>query len=859
MNKTRVLAASIILMCPYSLNAQSTIKIIVDEDGKCPATNVLRGFPRVTQPTVGVGATLTKVHEVSLYRSDDQNDRVNKTLPFNTKLTVYGYSSNEKRLFVKAIQNVGGDNREACGWVAVDSILLPRSRKFIDRGKTPQPLQMKDISKQQEAAQNLLNVKAVVHNLSIAGDASGIDIFEDPIGQKGKSKIRLFDAFLVFDEMTITAEARGQETRYWLIGTQGRTEIASLKGWIRQRDVVIWPSRLALAWNEAATISGFATPQNLDRKVGQLTIGNRIERADYIDQITRRLPVLEQSPAPDKVADDLPSGGTLDERRRAASNIVRYYKIATPGRACRKDNPADCLSARQIDAKRQQVTTVTKAAAKADILILIDATESMDPFLPSTVRTINKFVTMAENEDVRKLVDLRFAISSYGDYQGEEASVDKVDYQEIVPFFKPVPGMLGSASMLQTLMNHPKSLIFRDVHKDRLEAPFAAAIRALKTAKWRPQAEVPLRFIIHVGDAGSRVQGETSATSMKIIMPQSLEAGRLPQSSIREIYREEDVVSALKGKGVIYVPLAIKQGSTLAPTPTLWNLAFEKQMNRILELLGMEAAVKRSEEAYASDPPEILDKTIADAVLKIWTAVQVLLRCQQDSLKSFCSEPKSAETIKSPEVVALVNRMGSIAAGLNNQEIENIYSRDQSIVTMYSPARSVDGQEMFSHWVALERKEFMMIRDLLKTLCASMSQRDARGPVNEALLKFAEAYSNEDLSGLTVREILGKRLGIPNLERTDLSGRSREEIDDAYRAWESGDKETWENWHERACKAMYFTQMMQDDRSVDYNEISCELDKGTCYASDASIRKFRWNVEVSFDSPTYYVPLDVLP
>jgi hypothetical protein len=86
-------------------------------------------------------------------------------------------------------------------------------------------------------------------------------------------KIRLFDAFLVYGQMKLQPKELNAETRYWLIGEQiGKSDSTSLKGWIRQRDVVIWPSRLAVQWNEDATVSGYRTPDNLNRKEGQMTL-----------------------------------------------------------------------------------------------------------------------------------------------------------------------------------------------------------------------------------------------------------------------------------------------------------------------------------------------------------------------------------------------------------------------------------------------------------------------------------------------------------------------------------------------------------------------------------------------------------
>jgi hypothetical protein len=130
----------------------------------------------------------------------------------------------------------------------------------------------------------------------------------------------------------------------------------------------------------------------------------------------------------------------------------------------------------------------------------------------------------------------------------------------------------------------------------------------------------------------------------------------------------------------------------------------------------------------------------------------------------------------------------------------------------------------------------------------------------KALREFSEMYASEDFTDLTVREILGKRLGIPNLERTDFSGRTRDEIDDAYRAWQSkGERATWENWHYRACKASKFTELMEDNKKIDPAQIRCDLVSHSCEAPEKAQRKFRWSVQVSQDSPVYYVPLDILP
>jgi hypothetical protein len=857
-----------VLIGSIATNANSlgqSSSVAVDEYGSCPVEGVLRSFPKVTQPSAGIGVILTKLPGATLERDVSGNQTIGTGLLFNTQLIVYGLSGDQKKVFVRTIPKPGAS--ATCGWISSEKVLLPREKTFQDRYKSPQPLQMRDISRTQQISQNLLNVKAVVHDLSISGDSKGgIDIFEDPSTGHSTEKIRLFDAFLVFDQLALPATDSKEETRYWLIGEQvGSANKTLLKGWIRQRDVVIWPSRLAVQWNEEATVSGYPTPDSLDKKVGQITLPERLELVDYPEQITRRLPVLEQFPSPESVFEALPPGESMEDRKKIANSMVRYYKIATPGRACLKEKEDDCISARQVDVQREKIANAESSILRMDILILIDATESMDPYLAAAVHTIEHLVHETESDQIRQRYDLRFAISLYGDYPSNEADYTKVDFLEIVQFFRPTPGLLGTKGAMATLVNNPKSLILKDMQKDKLEAPFAAVIRAAKTANWRPLKEVPLRFIVHIGDSGSRDPGKTSAETQQGRYPNAIEnKSSPPQSTLRERYGEEAVAKALRDASVIYIPLGIEDGTFSKPAPNMWNKIFRDQTDKIIALLSTDAPIKNTMVTHIEQGhSDAIERQVGEAVLRILGAVEARIayeKCDKGSKSDKCVALQSEEKIKTPEVVKLVDRVTSVAAGLSSAEINNIYSREQSIVTMYSPARSIEGKEMFTHWVALDNKEFGLLADLLDALCQNMSDQDSKNPVMKALRDFSEMYSNEDFSDLTVREILGKRLGIPNLERTDFSGRTRDEIDDAYRAWQLGEnRKTWDTWHLRACKAAKFTQLMRDDKKIDSDKIKCDLTSNSCDAPEEAQRVFRWKVQVSQDAPTYYVPLDVLP
>jgi hypothetical protein len=670
----------------------------------------------------------------------------------------------------------------------------------------------------------------------------------------------MFDTYLVFDQFHVQNAKPGRESRYWLLGQQLKESTIKLKGWVRQRDVVIWPSRLAVQWNEDATVVGFANPEYLKRGLNPIFPPQKLGVVDFPDRITRRFPVLEQMPPPETIAEKIKPGSSFEDRLAMARENIEYYKIAAPGKACHKSNRNDCLEARDIDRYREKVATAQRAAKRMDVLILIDATESMEPYFISTVTAIQHFVNKAG--ELGDKVDIRFGISLYGDYRGNNPSIGTVDYHDAVPFFRATPGTVGSASPLVVLGN-PAGLIFKDIHRDKLEAPFAAVIRASRDAKWRRVEEAPLRFLIHLADDGNRDKGKTSGETVRARAPDENPS----PSTLREVYGEGDVVEALRKHNVIYVPVAVLGGTQQKGTVPIWNRIFQEQATRILQLMGERAPIKKVEVTYSEESIETREARVGKTVAVILESVNTTLRVgRQYEYEAECSGgAKTKRCLElegkaqpNPAIVWLADEVASKVAGLTPNERHNIYSREQSIIPVYAPAKSKEGKETFTHWVVLEEQEFKILKNMLVSLCKGMGQQDARNPVVKALLDMTSLYADEEFSQLTPAEFLNKKLGIPNLERTDFSSRTRDEIDDAFRAWRGGDRVTWENWHMRMCRAKAFTELMEQNQKVDPSAISCNRN-GECSISQGARTRFQWTVRISDAAPVYYVPLDILP
>jgi len=508
------------------------------------------------------------------------------------------------------------------------------------------------------------------------------------------------------------------------------------------------------------------------------------------------------------------------------------------------------------------------AAGRMDVLFLVDATESMDPYFGATVKAIRQYIEKHSGGNRSDIdIDVRFGISLYGDYRSQIASVDTVSYAEAVPFFRPAE---AKPDPMESLVRDPKTSIFKDIHQDRLEAPFAAVIRAATQTKWRPRDEVPLRVIVHIADDGNRGRGQTSLETMQERFPEDTRRNpRPPQSTIRETLAEDNVVMALRQGGAIYLPVAVLgSGSNPGHPVSAWERRHQQQAQRILDLLDHDAPVKKVAVSYTEQSTETPDAAIEKIGNAIRNSVDTAIAVVNDLERRKCaSDPKSPSCVgvssrggSDPTILRLVDRVASAAAGLTASEAENIYSRDQSIVTVYAPARTKEGRETFTHWVALEAGEFEVLRSALTTVCRKMADQDSKNPILNAIREVMEVASDEDFTDLSVGEILGKRFGIPNLERTDLLSRTRQEIDQAHRAWQSGEeRRTWQNWHSRVCKAAAFTQYIDDNVRVDPEKISCNLTNGQCDVPDRDRRKYRWWVQVTKDIATYYVPLDILP
>jgi len=320
-----------------------------------------------------------------------------------------------------------------------------------------------------------------------------------------------------------------------------------------------------------------------------------------------RFPVLEQHPTASQLV-------KLHGAIRNLDSKIEHYRVAMPGRACTPGSAGatqDCKSAIDHGSARYAIDQQLREFATIDVMFLIDATTSMDPYFPAARQGVQKFVREMNTDGLT----IRVGAAIYGDYETDVPDTKAMQYATIVSLTQPSSpdfGRLGTVTL------------YIDKHADNPEASFAAIIRTANNPYWNPNAGV--RYIVHIGDHGNRVAGKTSGTG---------------KSTLLEKYTESHVVEALKKNRIVYVPIAVR-GTYRAEN----NQAFVAQANEIHRLAPSFAAPMtmtyretQTAEERPEDRIEAVHKALVASVQIARSAVSDANRriaCAQDPTSGIC-------------------------------------------------------------------------------------------------------------------------------------------------------------------------------------------------------------------------------
>jgi Mg-chelatase subunit ChlD len=377
--------------------AQCTVETLLPGGALAPMAD-----PRTRAERLGVVVTDTP----TFYCGPRRGELTSREWSFLTPLLVY----NERGRFLLVGTKGGAD----VAWMHRDEVLASPQCLKDDRHKTWR--------------------KALVVN-NILSDAPGrlefatIPLHSGPGPEHSThAEANLFEVRFVFKTLRVTRrleDGTGVSRNYYLLGREDRWHQGNvgrvLEGWVDEDLVIEWNHRLAVEFDKAtfarrqparvfkdaqALLADAADP-NRESPPGLVAVEYSNQPWDHD---ISRFPVLDH--------------GASRVARDGQPREVRYYKVGYVGEVVDRDRKV----MRREDVAAADVGSIAAATRMLDILFVIDATRSMQPFFPAVKQAVSQFVQGASWEDRHASPEYRtrFAIAVYRDFSEGDAFFEMV-------------------------------------------------------------------------------------------------------------------------------------------------------------------------------------------------------------------------------------------------------------------------------------------------------------------------------------------------------------------------------------------------------------------------------------------------
>jgi hypothetical protein len=810
------------LAASTSVIAQSVSSIEIDATGTCPDDNLGR-LPEMTNAQFfikGLGDTFVLKQDKLWQTSGRASAPVSQDVKLFEKAIIYGVDDRASKLLVGLIR---GPDHRICGWADVSTLLFNMEhfkRNGMEKYRNgPPPLMVREGHDGANFPDNELNLKVVLQNLRLRGE-EGPPIFARPGASEPLTHLTVFYVFEVFAFEKVRDVRNNNDERYFfLIGRAG--DQRELKGWVNEDDVYVWNSRVAVFWNKTGEAKGYY-------KLPQLKEGrdHMIEEPKPViepaDRVIGRFPVLEQ----------YPSTNVLAKRPRAQAGdlgqLVEYYRVAMPGAACDRGAAGSaqrCKTAGEHDEARTDLDDRMRKLATVDIVFLIDATESMEPYFPAVREAINQFVREINTDGM----SIRVGVAIYGDYEGEVADFHQVQYAILVPMTDP------KSQDFRRLDQVP---MFRDPHQDIPEGSFAALIRSARVINWNPNAGV--RYLVHIGDHGSRQKGKTSG-----------------YSTLVERYSETNVAEALKGRDIIYVPVAV-QGTYLREH----NEAFVAQAREIgRQMPGQAFPVRLTYPpgGYRNERPEdrvsVVHKALAEGVQitrGVLSDIAHKIACAQSADSTQCTEADPTLTTE-PSWMGEIRRGLTERHGIPESLIQEIYKKSQTVASYYFKVVTADGRNVFNFWVAMDEVALDRLAFSTGALCENIDRTNGVVYLRVTLSDVFQIGSGDIAS---VAELFEKRLFIPAYLIHPLLTKPWDKIQDDLRLKTPAEQLAIKK---SFCRSSFLISEAKQGKRIGEQDMKWNEQQKRWEDPFRKAVPYKWRYEGSGGVPLYYIPLEFLP
>lgn len=855
--------------------ARDITSLEVDASGTCDEARLKdAGFKRPTGYTF-----VLKPGPILTVNSTSSAETVEAEAKVFDRADLYAEDPKSGKIFV-AIGD--GENSKLCGWVApvkpkqeADGLtkpLLMRDGQLKKRPNTddtgglaafvsgPRPMMVNEGPEAKNNPENPLGLKAVITNLDVSGPA-GVPVYTTPDATKSDRSLKFFDIFEIFDWVEVTrarAPAPGRDGSYYLIGTR-RKDTLELHGWIRDTDVYLWNSRMAVYWRtEASGAYPSGMPQmkvykgikQLEDNGPHMLLGPKPgqENIDDAGGVHRRYPVLEITPDEESIEAEIKKLALdRDKDRDKIEKILKYIKISAPGEAC-NESGKDCISSYAVDAGRKILESGGEKSRNIDILFVVDGTASMDPYLKPIAGALSRFVGNSKFDKKRTGKSVHFALYTYGDYKG--GTTEDFDGKSDIDFEEAGPQQVEKFQKL-ALNFEVNGLPYGDLQEDLPEAAFKALIAASQSP-WRKEAGV--RLIVHITDHGNREYLQTSDTC---------------SSKFQETVSAGNVVTALKKAGIGYIPIAVL-GAPGGGERRACRQKFREQARRLVEALAPRSIpletvydIEREEENTGRQEEEIYKALERSVDISSVTLAKM-------AAEKACSLDKESEacivaTKKANEGYEPILKFAQdLKESFTEDEAKRIYSgRKQTVVQGYlrpfANASDPKSPSTLGYWVAMGpgSHDVKQAAHTAQAICTAFTRDETRSDIARGLkddLFLALHVTSGDPSA-SPAELLSKRMFIPMFHLSSVLSQPWDDIEGILNSKQPDDVGKVRDWSRSFCKKAYLLDLVSSDLRA-FSEP--ELQKGGGFSAK-DVRSFSWVFNADQGLKLYYVPIEYLP
>ncbi len=773
--------------------------------------------------------------EVALY---DNSNRIRPItgplMQFGERVQILAQSENDPDTLL-AMDRV----RDRCGWVqALDLMSLSAALDLIalpgHEGDTGID----------NATPSRLKAKVVVR----ASRDTGGRILQVPMYTAPTARDDFFrgnvDYFAVADVFRAEREGGGTcdniaDTDCFLLigGTEliDGVTIPNILGWVRGTDVELWPSSMSLYFREGAQdVPVFlelchAMVAGTGRRCGPgatdpIATGSW---RSVTGQNIPRFPVIR------------PFVG----KEEGLSENVWIYQIVTALQICSADGTGECRSSESFTDERARVGQGLKRLQTADILFVIDASESMETYFRSVVDAAIGF-----SEDlVGSGITPRFGAVVYSDYEDALGVPDTVSIETIAEFGDP-----GDASNLRRLTD-TKDVQRRvaDVHKDLPEAPYAALARAIEPGylDWSPDAGI--RLVIWIGDIGNRDPGDHKARGRFPTVTEAVDAGTVADTVLTAVP---------EGSGTAIVMAAINvpgRGGAAAKDDFLKDYA---AVTGILEAEGKAQLPALTVSASGADAAAVAETRVREALEDLVNIIRTGEARVSDIWNAGGTDAAIAEAGPEADLpafrvgVRVAEELGLLPAGGDSGIAEGEVLAVESYFVRQD-LRQGEGGANFEYWVGLRLEEIVDLSNAMTAFCDKLETFNFADELNTAYAGVLEAVTRDELpETMTPAEFLERKLSVPKSEFSAF-------LDQPAYEWFNtlvGDANELRSFRERICVKAQLVNYVRQGLRVDPDDLMMEGGR-VVLREGVTAEVFAWDWIPAGGIRYFFFPLSFLP